>query len=135
VRQKLLQNKYFHSHTLSQVQSKPSDSPFWKGLMKVKAYFFSRGSFKVGNGLDSWLWEDFWLGDKPLAQQYPSLYDIVQHKDVLVANVLIGFPINIAFRRNLTKYKWKRWLHLLGRLVHVNLSKENDTFVWNWTAT
>jgi hypothetical protein len=53
--QELIQNKYLHFKTLSQVMAKPTDSPFWKGLMKVKKDFFSRGNFKVGNGeiLDS----------------------------------------------------------------------------------
>jgi hypothetical protein len=57
---------------------KPNDSPFWKSLMKIKDDFFSRGYFNVGNGMDTKFWEDSWLGDKPLAQQYPSLYNIVQ---------------------------------------------------------
>ena len=48
--QELLHNKYLHSKTLSQVQSKPTDSPFWKGIMGVKEAFFSRGSFIVGDG-------------------------------------------------------------------------------------
>jgi hypothetical protein len=39
--QELIQNKYLHSKTLSQVMAKPTDSPFWKGLMKVKEDFFS----------------------------------------------------------------------------------------------
>jgi hypothetical protein len=38
--QEFLQNKYLHSKTLSQVEAKPLDSPFWKGLMKVKEDFF-----------------------------------------------------------------------------------------------
>ena len=66
--QELLRNKYLHSKTLSQVTAKPSDSPFWKGLMKVKADFFSRGTFKVGNGTSIRFWEDSWLGDVPLSQ-------------------------------------------------------------------
>ena len=49
--QELLTNKYLGDKTLSQVQGKPTDSPFWRGLMKVKNDFFSRGSFVVGNGL------------------------------------------------------------------------------------
>ena len=48
--QKLLHNKYLSQKTLSEVQAKPTDSPFWKGLMRVKNDFFNRGSFKVGNG-------------------------------------------------------------------------------------
>jgi hypothetical protein len=39
--------------------------------MRVKEDFFSRGTFKVGNGENTRFWEDTWLGDKPLAQQYP----------------------------------------------------------------
>ena len=38
--QKLLRNKYLNSKTLSQVTTKPFDSPLWKGLMKVKEDFF-----------------------------------------------------------------------------------------------
>jgi hypothetical protein len=50
---------------------------FLKGLLKVKDEFFIRGSFNVGNGMDTEFWEDTWLGKKPLSQQYPSLYIIV----------------------------------------------------------
>jgi hypothetical protein len=60
--QELLTNKYLHSKSLSQVTSQPSDSPFWKGIMKVKEELFSRGSFIVGNGESVWFWEDIWLG-------------------------------------------------------------------------
>ena len=37
----LLSNKYLKDKTLSQVQAKPTDSPFWKGLMKVKDDFLN----------------------------------------------------------------------------------------------
>jgi hypothetical protein len=48
--------------------------------MKVNEDFFDRGSFEVGNGENTRFWEDKRLGDKPLAQQYLSLYGIVQRK-------------------------------------------------------
>jgi hypothetical protein len=35
----LVTNKYLHSKSLSQVTVKSSDSPFWKGLMKLKDDF------------------------------------------------------------------------------------------------
>ena len=90
----LITNKYLHSKSLSQVKAKPTDSPFWKGLMKVKDEFFDRGCFRVGNGEQTRFWEDTWLGDKPLATQYPSLYNIVQKKEVTVASVLSSiFPL------------------------------------------
>jgi hypothetical protein len=76
---------------------KPTDSPFWKGLMKVKEDFFRKGSFTVDNGEGTRFWEDTWLGSKPLADQYPSLYNIVQRKQVSIANVLNHNPLNITF--------------------------------------
>ena len=45
----LLCNKYLNNKNLSQVEAKPTDSPFWKGLMSVKHEFFKRGCFNVGN--------------------------------------------------------------------------------------
>jgi hypothetical protein len=123
---KLLYNKYVKNQTLSQVEVKPTDSPFWKGLMRVKNDFFSRGYFKIGDGSSVRFWEDIWLGDKPLAQQYSSLYRIVNHKNVLVANVLQGFPLNIAFRRNLDDQKCARWMHLVSRLIEIELFNAKD---------
>jgi hypothetical protein len=98
--QQILHNKYLYSKTLSQVASKPTDSPFWKGLIKVKE-FFSRGSFVLGNGSSIRFWEDIWLGDRTLAAQYPSLYNLVRHKDQTVAHTLSSVPINLEFRHSL----------------------------------
>jgi hypothetical protein len=76
--QELLHNKYLKNKTLAEVESKLTDSPFWKGLMRPKGEFFSRGHFQVGNDTTVHFWEDVWLGDTPLALKYPSLYNIVQ---------------------------------------------------------
>ena len=70
----ILRNKYLQSNTLSQVTMRPTDSPFWKGLMRVKTAFFNRTKFIVGDGNDTRFWEDTWLGETPLALQYPTLY-------------------------------------------------------------
>lgn len=92
--------------------------------------FFRRGSFSVGNGLTTRFWEDTWLGDAPLGLQYPSLHNIVQQKDVSVASVLGSNPLNISFRGELNGDKWTAWLHLLHRLMSINLSQEPDVFRW-----
>jgi hypothetical protein len=65
--------------------------------MKFKEEFFVRGSFKVGNGVETCFWEDTWLGNSPLANYCPSLNNIVQCKQVSVANVLSPVPLNIGF--------------------------------------
>ena len=46
----ILRSKYHQSKTLSQVTPRPTESPFWKGLMRVKLAFFNRTKFIIGNG-------------------------------------------------------------------------------------
>jgi hypothetical protein len=133
--QELLHTKYLSQKTLSEVRAKPMDSPFWKGLMRVKDKFISRGYFKIGDGSAVRFWEDIWLGDTPLASQYPSLFNIVQHRNVTVAQVLAHSPLNIRFRRLLIGQKWTAWLHLCQRLMAVQLSDEPDRFIWKLTPS
>ena len=67
------------------------------------------------------------------SEQYPSLYNIVQHKNVLVSTVLANTPLNITFRRGLNDHKWLQWLHLCQRLISINLTTEPDSFMWKLT--
>ena len=131
----LLHNKYIQGKPLSQVEAKPTDSPFWKGIMGVKKDFFDRISVSLGNGLSVRFWEDPWLSETPLAFQYPSLYNIVRNKNVLVAHVLDHDHPNLQFRRALVDNKWEAWLHLVERLMAVSLSNEPDSFSWKLTPS
>jgi hypothetical protein len=78
--QELLQNKYPKTKTLAQVEVKPTDSPFWKGIIHGKDEFFKWASFVVGDGQATRFRDDAWLDKTPLATQYSSLCAIVRHK-------------------------------------------------------
>jgi hypothetical protein len=71
--QELLHNKYLKNKTLAHGDAKPTDSPFWICLMRVKENFFKRGSFKVGNGLIARFWEDVGLERRLLLVNTPLL--------------------------------------------------------------
>jgi hypothetical protein len=43
--------------------------------------------------------------------------------------------LNIGFRRTLNGNKWDRWIHLLQRLITIELNDTEDTFKWNLTAS
>ena len=131
----ILRNKYLQTKTLAQVSVRPTDSPFWKGLMKVKLSFFQRSKHLVGNGASTRFWEDTWLGEAPLAIQYPSLYRIVRRRDALVASVFASIPLDIQFRRSLVGNRWEEWLHLVRRLMQVQLSQQPDKLRWNLTRS
>jgi hypothetical protein len=111
------------------------NSSFWKGLMKVKEEFFARGSFQIWNGLHARFWKDVWLGQRALAHQCPSLYNIVIHKNVSVNLVLSSTPLNFGFWRTLDGSKWDEWMHLCNRLILVQLNDEPDRFVWKLTKS
>jgi hypothetical protein len=74
--------------------------------MGVKNNFFQQGSFVIGDGLRTGFWEDIWLGDISLANKYPTLYNIIKTKNVLVADVLNQIPLNIWFNRAIVGDKW-----------------------------
>lgn len=68
-----------------------------------------------------------------MSTQYPTLYNIVQRRDVSVQSVLGETHPNLAFRRALTGNKYERWLHLLERLMDISLTTQPDSFVWGLT--
>jgi hypothetical protein len=70
-----------------------------------------------------------------LSSQYPSLYNIVRFKHVKVADVLSHAPLNISFNRVLRADRWEDWLHLVERLMNINLTDEPDRFKWHLTTS
>ena len=99
--QTLLKQKYLGRKTLAQVTKQPGDSEFWSGLMAIKDHFFARGKFQVQDGNQIRFWEDWWVGQASLMQQYPTLYNIVRKKNQSGVDVLIRTrPLNILFRRS-----------------------------------
>ena len=68
------------------------------------------------------------MGGSPLADQYPSLYNIFNERNVTVAEVVSYEPLNIDFRRSLSGNKWTAWLNLIERIMRVNLTVEPDKF-------
>jgi hypothetical protein len=109
--------------------------PFLERVKNQKETFSKFGSFRVGDGEGTRFWEDSWLGDAPLASQYPSLYAIVNYKNVTVANAIKEDSLNISFRRNLVGDWWLSWLDLVERLTGIHLTNEKDTFIWNLTES
>ena len=131
----ILRNKYLHTKTLAQVTAKSNDSSFWKGLIKVKVAFFNRTKFVLGGGESTRFWEDTWLGETLLDMQYPNLYNIVQRKQNFVSSVMGTVPLNIQFRRSLVGERWTSWLHLVRRLMEVNLTDQTDRVISKLTSS
>jgi uncharacterized membrane protein len=85
------------TQTIMHVQKKSGDSHFLSSLMNVKESFLSLGHFQLKNSGNIHFWEDRWLENFTLRQQYPSLYAITRRRNVSVASVFCSIPLNIAF--------------------------------------
>jgi hypothetical protein len=59
----------------------------------------------------------------------------VRHKDQTVAHTLALVPLNIECRRSLVGGDWNRWLHLLHRLIDVQIEPHDDEFRWSLTKS
>ena len=133
--QQILRNKYLGSKPLVQAQWKSGDSHFWASLMKVTRDFLRFGTFVIKDGSQVRFWEDTWLENSPLRDQYPQLYNIVRKKQDTVADVLSTQIPNLSWRRDLIGNKLVMWNNLVSRLSTIVLSQERDEFKWNLDQT
>ncbi|WVZ63479.1 LOW QUALITY PROTEIN: hypothetical protein U9M48_013106 [Paspalum notatum var. saurae] len=90
----ILHNKYLGSKLLLQVKWKPGDSHFFSRIMKF-------GSFIVMDGSQIHFWEDKWLGQKTLREQYPCPYNIARSKKCNYCRSSRHITTNISWRRDL----------------------------------
>ena len=87
----------------------------------MKKFFFCFGKFAIRDGSEIRFWEDKWLGNAPLKDQYPALYNIVRHKSDTLAEVMQSSPPVMTFRRDLIGPRLEAWNALLGRLAMIEL--------------
>ena len=99
--------------------------------MKVKANFLKFGTFIIKDGSQIRFWEDEWLGNRSLREQYPQLNNIVRKKQDTVAEVLSSGTPNLSWRRDLIGSKLVMWNNLTARLTNITLNHERDDFKWN----
>jgi hypothetical protein len=79
------------------------------------------GNFSINDGSRIRFWEDTWLDNAPLWEQYPALYNIVHHKSYTIATVMATSPPNVMFRRDLLGPWLASWNTLLHHLDSLQL--------------
>ena len=94
--------------------------------MHAKNSFFRFGSFLIRDGTEIRFWEDSWLGNTPLKDQYPALYNIARGKSDTIAVVLSSSPPNVSFRRDVLGARLASWQALQERLANIQLVDGHD---------
>ncbi|GJV67006.1 RNA-directed DNA polymerase, eukaryota [Tanacetum coccineum] len=71
---------------------------------------------KVGNGEQSYFWDDVWLGDSKFRDLYPRLYLLESAKNVIVASKFRDSSLTNSFRRQpRSGIEEEQLLHLLSK--------------------
>jgi hypothetical protein len=99
--------------------------------MATKNQFFHLGKFSIKDDSEIRFWKDKWLGTTTLREQYPALYSIVCHKGDTIAKVLESSPLNVTFRRDLSRQRLVSWNTLFQCLANVHLQEGPNEFRWN----
>jgi hypothetical protein len=86
------------------------------------------GTFSIKDGSEIRFWEDKWIKNVTLHEQYPALYSIVRHKGDTIAKVMETSPSNVTFRRDLSGPRLVSLNTLLQRLVNIQLQPGHDEF-------
>ena len=110
-------------------------SNFLKGICSSEDSFTQSIRYKVGNGDNISFWHDIWVGNNPLAIQFPDLYRCARNHKAKVADYLITNgsqhlwgPI---FSRNLFEAEEAHLFNLLEVLSGVDTNGEvQDIRVW-----
>ena len=55
---------------------------------------------------------------------------IVQRKEDYLGTIIQATPLNIQFIRALVGERWVAWMHLVRRLIDVQLSDQPDSMHW-----
>ena len=97
--------------------------------MATKKDFVRFGKFAIRDGSEIRFWEDKWLDNTTLKDQYPALYNIVRHKSDTLAKVMQSSPSIMTFRPYLVGPRLEAWNVLIGRLAMIHLSP-GDIFRW-----
>ncbi|KAL9681972.1 hypothetical protein QQ045_013765 [Rhodiola kirilowii] len=135
------------THDPSQATINPNKlSKSWKDILKtVKensevALAFREGvKLKLGRGNEIKFWEDVWLGDRALKDQYPKLYLLAVDNQAVVREMgsWIGrvWQWQLKFRRGLYQWEEVYKTELEEGLRHVQLKdSEDDRVVWSFSS-
>ncbi|GKC59272.1 hypothetical protein Tco_1086870 [Tanacetum coccineum] len=91
---------------------------------------FSHCRIRIGNGVHTCFWKDFWIGDTRLQGMFPRLYALESYKDISVADK-IRAPLYTSFRRDVRGgAEASQLAHLSALLATVTLSQSED----RWTC-
>lgn len=90
--------------------------------MKVKNEFWKFIRFNLGSGQEIKFWEDVWVGESPLKEEFSGLFSLVTGKKATAADSFDfeGSVWNPRFRRNIFYWEIKELFRFFSLLANHN---------------
>jgi len=79
--QEIVKKKYIKQSSICMLNKKPSNSPVWNDLLKVKDLYLQGRIMLMGDGKITDFWRDAWCGLIPLKEKFPVLFDICNEQN------------------------------------------------------
>ncbi|GJU93170.1 hypothetical protein Tco_1317926 [Tanacetum coccineum] len=93
--------------------------------------FYSFMQKKLGNGANTFFWEDVWRENMALKHKYPRLYELELNKNIEVAAKLAQTSLVCSFRREpRSGVEHSQLVDLLAMIEGVSLGVINDRWTW-----
>jgi hypothetical protein len=129
--QEIVRKKYIKEHCVSQLKVKPTNSPVWNDLLKVREIYLQGRVMVVGNGKMTDFWRDTWCGACSLQDKFPELFEICNENSLSVAG-MAQRGWRLSFRRWLDERKQNQLRRLLDMINSFAIGREDDRPKWNW---
>ena len=129
--QDIVKAKYMTSGIISNIKWRLNDSPVWKDLLQVRHIYLMGRSIRTGNGAQTSLWKDTWVGSRPFCTVQPILFDLCSEKDISVQDFLLKNG-HILFQRWLSNLLFEQWLETINLIYSYPFTDEVDKVCWRW---
>jgi hypothetical protein len=86
--------------------------------------------FEIGNGENARFWEDRWVNDRALKDDFPRSYNLCFDKNKSVKYMFDKGLGNVNFRRTLYGDSLEQWEHIKDSRSGVVLSGDRDRIFW-----
>lgn len=100
----------------------------------MKNVFYRYAKKKLGDEKNTRFWEDVWIDDKALKDEYPRLYDLCFDHDITTAEAILKGWMGFKFRRTLLGGTLEPWNNLKDRREETGMGSGKDRVKWVLTG-
>ncbi|WMV38554.1 hypothetical protein MTR67_031939 [Solanum verrucosum] len=116
----------------TQAVKTPYERGLWRTIRNQWPKMWGNSVIKVGNGRKTMFWNDIWVGQAPLKQQFPDIYNLNQQKLATISEVKNAQGWNLSFRRLLNDWEVERMIQFYNTLEQAkSLNFEEDKLLWS----